>query len=258
MSSSLLNSERNLPRDPPLTAVGEAQIKELGAFFRSLPKNEQPQLVVSSPYTRCVRTAIPVVEGVECPLVIEPGLAEWFAPVWPENTGAHGTPPSGEHVANFFPQVDTSWTPLLYPDPLGETVEDLHHRMYECLRRIDARCKKLGVERVLIVSHAASIIALGRMLLGGGRYGEQKSYPVLAGTASVSKYVAENCGANEDELRWVQAYNGNTSFLQGGSQREWDFSFVPENITEHGLGLHWEDVYLPENPRLIFKARSRL
>lgn len=251
MAISHFNHDAQVARDPPLTAHGDEQARDLAAFFAAMPEDERPELVVSSPYSRCITTILPTVERLGIELVVEPGLSEWFAPVWPETSGQHPSPRRAEHVQRHFAGVSTRWTPLLYPDPRGETVRDVHERVYECFRRIEARLDAWGIRRVLLVSHAASIIALGRMLLSDGDVG-RATQPVRAGTASVSKYTR---GA---DARWTQVYNGNTSFLPGGSEREWDFTFVPDNNTEPGMGADWHDQYAPQDGTLVFRARSRM
>ncbi|WFD03143.1 hypothetical protein MOBT1_001832 [Malassezia obtusa] len=250
MAISHFNAAAQVARDPPLTAHGDAQARDMAEFFAAMPADERPELVISSPYSRCITTVLPTVERLGLELVVEPGLAEWFPPVWPERTGLHPTPRRAEHVQRHYAQVSTRWTPLLYPDPHGETIADVHHRMHACFARIEARLAAWGIRRVLLVSHAASSIALGRMLLSGGEI-ERATHAIRAGTASVSKYTREGDA-------WVQAYNGNTSFLPGGSEREWDFSFVPENNTEPGMGAAWRDPYVPHDTTLIYRARSRL
>ncbi|WFD43958.1 hypothetical protein MPSI1_002623 [Malassezia psittaci] len=251
MAISHFNHDAQVARDPPLTAHGDAQARHLADFFASMPADERPELVISSPYSRCITTALPTVERLGVELVVEPGLAEWFPPVWPEDTGLHPSPRRAEHVQPYYPTVSTRWTPLLYPDPRGETVQDVHQRVFECFRRIEIRLNDWKVKRVLLVSHAASIIALGRMLLSDGDY-SIAAQPIKAPTASVSKYQRDTT------RKWIQIYNGNTTFLPDGPEREWDFSYVPENNTEPGMGHEWHDSYRPAEDQLIYSARSRL
>lgn len=240
-----------LARDPPLTAHGEEQVRDLAAKLASLPENERPQLVISSPYTRCIQTARPSAQAIHCALCIEPGLAEWYPPVPEQERGKHPSPPSAEHVRKHFTGVSDRWSPVLYPDPRGESIDDLKARALECLRRIDARCAEWKVSRVLLVGHAAPGIALGKMLQADGDIRRARSFDIRAGTASLSKYVLK-------EGKWEQVYNGDTSYLPNGSEREWDFSYVPENITESGLRPDWKDPYAPKDAALVFQRRSHL
>eukprot|EP01064_Diplonema_japonicum_P003414 TRINITY_DN12200_c0_g1_i1.p1 TRINITY_DN12200_c0_g1~~TRINITY_DN12200_c0_g1_i1.p1 ORF type:complete len:289 (+),score=52.79 TRINITY_DN12200_c0_g1_i1:41-868(+) len=45
------------PYDPPLTADGRQQAKEVATKLLQLPRNETPNVVISSPYIRCLQTA---------------------------------------------------------------------------------------------------------------------------------------------------------------------------------------------------------
>jgi len=248
MNHNAFNLTSEVARDPPLTARGEEQLGHLADFVATMPANEQPQLIVCSPYTRCLRTAMPIADVLpDVPLVVEPGLAEWFAPVWPASTGRHPSPRAPEHVVRQFPRVDTGWTPLLYPDPMGESLEHIHARMREVMRRIEERCEAWNVERAMFVSHAAPAIALGRMLQTSGSYKDVANLEVRAATASVSKYV-------RDGDVWRPIYLGRTSFLPHGEERPWDFSFVPSNNTEPGMGADWHDPYAPNDTSLLFRA----
>lgn len=249
MNHGAFGPASDVARDPPLTARGEEQLGHLASFVAAMPANEQPQLLVCSPYTRCLRTAMPLAEALpDVPLVVEPGLAEWFAPVWPASTGRHPSPRAAEHVRRLFPRVNQQWTPLLYPDPMGESLSDIHARMKEVLRRIEARCQAWHVERVLFVTHAAPAIALGRMLQTTGSYEDVAHVEIRAATASVSKY-------ERDGDVWRCLYHGRTSFLPHGEERLWDFSFVPSNNTEPGMGADWHDPYMPTDPSLYFRAK---
>lgn len=61
------------PRDPVLTAHGVDQVKKMAEFFRNLPENQRPQMIISSPYYRCVQTAGPTAEALDLDIHIEPG-----------------------------------------------------------------------------------------------------------------------------------------------------------------------------------------
>ena len=43
--------------DVPLSPLGEEQAAALGRWFANLPARERPDIVLTSPYTRAVRTA---------------------------------------------------------------------------------------------------------------------------------------------------------------------------------------------------------
>ena len=228
----------NRPRDPVLTAHGQQQAQHLASYLGSLSTSEQPQLIISSPYYRCLQTSLPTASALKLELVAEPGLAEWF-PTAPPNTGIHPSPARASYMQEFVPQLSLSWTPLLYPDNSGETISQLHARARRVLDLIQQRCHQLGVSRVLICSHAATIIAMGRVLLNDDSDAKRTKF-IGAGTASLSKYVRQHASGE-----WKQELNGDASFLPGGVEREWHFGMVPDNVTENGMGEGWQDDEAP-------------
>lgn len=229
----------NRPRDPVLTAHGQQQARHLAEYFASLPSDEQPQLIISSPYYRCLQTSLPTATSLRLELVAEPGLAEWFPTAVPD-TGIHPSPARAGYMKQFVPELSLSWSPLLYPDPNGESISQLHARARRILHLIQQRCHQLGITRVLICSHAATIIAMGRVLLNDDADGQRSTF-IGAGTASLSKYTR----THDDEKEWKQHLNGDASFLPQGVEREWHFGMVPDNVNEHGMGAGWKD---PEAP----------
>ena len=61
---------------------------------------------------------------------------------------------------------DTKQPTLIHPSRNGETVAELHDRVALAAETLIARCDAEGARGVLICSHAATIIALGRVLTG--------------------------------------------------------------------------------------------
>lgn len=61
------------PRDPVLTAHGIDQVERLGDYFEGLPEDKRPQMIISSPYYRCVQTSGPTAKRLRQPIHIEPG-----------------------------------------------------------------------------------------------------------------------------------------------------------------------------------------
>lgn len=244
MSSTLwVGSTTGLERDPPLTAHGVEQIRHLAAHVAALPPAERPELVISSPYQRCVNSAAPLAHALCARLCAEPGLGEWYPPL---SSGArHPAPPSAAHLADE--RVCGAWTPLLYPPPRGESIDGLRARMHEVLRRIEARCAAWGVRRVVLVAHAATNIALAQVLLAGGVRGAA-AHAVHAATASTTEFVRTPRG-------WACVRNGDTAYLPDGSEREWDFSFLPDNPTEPGMPPEWDDPHAPADVSLVFVSK---
>ncbi|KAL9936861.1 hypothetical protein V8E36_004096 [Tilletia maclaganii] len=264
------------PRDPVLTAHGLDQCKDLATFFAStLPQDQRPQLILASPYYRTVQTALPTAQALGQPIHLEPGLSEWFPPVEPNpndipNTrGVHPYPPTRALLEPQFPKdtlaPTSAWPPVLYPSVNGEDVNELHDRARLLLRRIERQCEILfpDVKRVLLVSHAATIIAIGRVLVHRGPgppweagTTEAAGYDVGAGTASVSQYDRyprkrrRRIGELDAESAFEHTLNGSCAHLSAGVEREWNFGHLPHNVTERGMGDDWDDDQAPSAAEL--------
>lgn len=195
-------------RDPPLTAHGVDQTKELATYLATQPIER----IYSSPYWRCLQTATPTAEALDLRIHIEHGISEWYGPA---RSGLHPRPPEAKTLAADFPLVTDAHQSLLYPPQKGETVEDLHERAKRVLdlliASIDAEPEETRPKAILLVSHAATLIALGRALIG------DDSAHIGAATASVSRYRRTGSA-------WTCTHNADCSFLTNGTERDWDFS----------------------------------
>lgn len=160
-----------------------------------------------------------------------------------------------ETVSRYSPRVapKSKWSPLAHPFRRGENIQEIHARSRRALGLIIERCEELGVQRVLLVSHAATVIAMGRALME--REGEEttnwesgEGIRIGAGTASLSLYVrGEQArklhgleGPGEEGV-WHQVLNGSADHLPQGVEREWTFDDIPGNVEEPGMGVGWED-----------------
>ncbi|GAA5954120.1 hypothetical protein JCM21900_002894 [Sporobolomyces salmonicolor] len=252
-------SPTGVPRDPPLSAHGVDQANELGAFLKrelGVTEDEAAKgevLVLSSPLYRCVQTATPTAEALGLPILIEPGLGEWYLPVL---RGLHPALSTASFLQSFFPLVSTSapssstrsasWSPLLTPPRTGESMHQIHLRCLGLLRLLVPELERRGVRKVVLFSHAATVIALSRALAGdlqaveeggeGKEWRDEERLACRAATCSVSKF--ERVGNDREEEgamgRWKREWNGKTDFLQKGEERHWEFSFV-EDQAEDGI-----------------------
>ncbi|KAJ0338822.1 hypothetical protein COL922a_005141 [Colletotrichum nupharicola] len=170
-------SPTGIPSDPALTAHGVDQAKELGAHLLTV---EPPiDAVYSSPYYRCLQTITPFVSLKEDEInqgaqkdvgaksdatVIRPehGLCEWYgaAPF------DHPTPASPDVLKPMFRHLDAAYQSRVFPARKGETIAQLHDRVAAAVQAIIEQCDAEGKRAVVLCSHAASIIALGRVLTG--------------------------------------------------------------------------------------------
>ncbi|KAK4242601.1 histidine phosphatase superfamily [Achaetomium macrosporum] len=159
--------------DPALTAHGVDQANELAV--RLLAAEPPIERVYSSLYYRCLQTVEPFVrktqdatsprtEG-EPPLRVrgETGLGEWYGSASFE----HPVPASLGTLEQLFPgMLDPNYRPAVTPNRMGESVDELHDRVAATLAALIAECDRDGVRAILLCSHAAVIIATGRVLTG--------------------------------------------------------------------------------------------
>jgi len=158
------------------------------------------------------------------------GIAEWYSPVVP-GSGLHPRPGSAESLKEFFSEVDPLWETVAYPSRKGETVEELHNRIDALLPAFaSALAQRLPLEKrkkVLLVSHAATVIALLRSLLG------DRELPMKVGCCSLSIVDGKTGTDSEGDVEKVQmigAYKPvmlvSGDHLTGGSSREWGFEDI--------------------------------
>ncbi|KAH8102625.1 phosphoglycerate mutase-like protein [Cristinia sonorae] len=214
-------SVTGLPRDPPLAAFGVTQAEELAAHFASLPKVERPTAIFSSPYYRCVQTSKPVSKALGVPIFVEHGLSEWYSPAAPR-TGLHPRPGSPTSLRKYFTEIDDSWQPIYYPSRKGEDVEQCHHRAGQCVKAIveDLERRFPGKhQRILLVSHAATIIAVVRELVG------DRDLPLRPGCCSLTK-LERKAGVVGVLGGWEPKLLVDGSHMAGGSTRDWGFEDI--------------------------------
>ncbi|KAH6687192.1 transcription factor tau 55 kDa subunit [Plectosphaerella plurivora] len=240
-------SPTGISSDPALTAHGVDQARELGAHLMTV--DPPIDAVYSSPYYRCLQTITPFVdlkvqdlerrqaEGGSTPLqgeaarLIRPetGIAEWYgsAPF------DHPTPASGEVLKGMFSRYDERYRTAVIPAVKGETVDELYARLANAVGAIIDQCDAEGHRAIILCSHAAPIIALGRVLTGK-----------VPSSVDVEDFDAFTCGLSVFRRRqaspdngpefwkdgrgvrggWDCAVNSDCSFLSKGEERGWRFS----------------------------------
>ncbi|KAF5377577.1 hypothetical protein D9615_005363 [Tricholomella constricta] len=214
-------SKTGLPRDPPLASYGETQARELGDYFLSLPQEERPTAIFSSPYYRCLQTSQPVSSALGIPIYVEHGIAEWYSPVVP-GTGLHPRPGSAESLRQYFPEIDPSWSSVWYPSRKGEAVEEIHERIDGFLQAFAVQLERRFPgehSRILFVSHAATVIALARSLMG------DRDLRLRVGCCSLSEFERDQ--GNQDILgAWIAPRLADGAHLKEGASRDWGFEDI--------------------------------
>lgn len=173
--TAAIRSPTGIANDPALTAHGLDQARELGRHL--LTVDPPVERVYSSPFYRCLQTIEPFARAAaaaaqasdaptslqDLKVRVEPGVAEWFgaAPF------AHPSPAPPDALAALFPDMlDEHYRPEVVPPSRGESVAELHDRVALAAARIIERCDAEGARSVVICTHAAAVIALGRVLTG--------------------------------------------------------------------------------------------
>lgn len=180
--------------DPALTSYGIDQAKELGSHLETL--DPPVEKVYSSPFYRCLQTMVPFMElqrdkeqrpapppgkqavckyrlmlrrrkplltgTVVTKMLPEHGIREWFgsAPF------DHPEPAAPGVLKTMFPAYDESYSSTVRPSPKGETLDELQERTTKALRGIIHQCDADGTRAIVLCSHAAVIILMGRILTG--------------------------------------------------------------------------------------------
>lgn len=183
----------------------------------------------------------PFVDRLDKPAVLgETGLSEWYGSAPFE----HPTSAPPEKLKELFPAFDMSYEPAVAPSRKGETIAQLHERVALTLDAIIRRCDESGVRAVLLCSHAATIIAIGRVLTGHMPDDvETEDFPAFTcGLSTFRRQSGQAAATNAtgalgvdtvvpQALDWKNGkgvgggwrceVNSDCSFLAGGQERGW-------------------------------------
>lgn len=200
--TAYIRSPTGLPTDPALTSHGVEQANDLATYLLDVdPPIEQ---VYSSPYYRCMQTIQPFVRNLRrsrtqssgdvserLPKIrVDLGLSEWYGL-------AHFEHPSSaplDKLQGFFPELDPHYTSNPAPSTRGESLPQLHERVARVIDSIIKRSEQEGHRAILLCTHAAVVIALGRVLTGDS----EKDFGAF--TCGLSKYRRQGSGSIQAPL----------------------------------------------------------
>jgi transcription factor C subunit 7 len=196
----------------------------------SIIRKSLSSLIVYNP-DRCLQTANPTATSLKIPIYVEHAIGEWYSPVKAE-TGLHPRPVSAEELVPYFDTIDPSWTPTYLVTRKGELVPALYKRAEDFLKafieRVETNSIGGGHERVLLFSHAATVIALAQALLQDQSIG--RTLRVGCCTLSIfdrkSNVDGDNSivlGGSIWEPRGELAF---ASFLTKGVERDWGMNDI--------------------------------
>ncbi|CAI4036414.1 hypothetical protein SMKI_15G2580 [Saccharomyces mikatae IFO 1815] len=232
--------------DVPLAEHGVQQARELAHYLLSL--DNQPEAVFASPFYRCLQTTQPIAKLLEVPVYLERGIGEWYRP---DRKPVIPVPAGYEILSKYFPGIiSPEWDSTLTPSKKGETEQEMYIRFKTFWPLFIEHVEKEypNVECILLVTHAASKIALGMSLLGycNPRMPlNENGDKIRSGSCSLDKYeilrksydtIDDVDSQNQTALtyvpfkdrKWVLTMNGNTEFLSGGEEMNWSFDCVAE------------------------------
>ena len=178
---------------------------------------------------------------------VEQGLGEFYGTA----RFQHPSPADMDELRRHFDHLHSEAEPVVVPSTNGETIPQLHDRLAYCLSHLIARADQdpKGPKAILVCTHAAAIIAIGRVLTG--RMPEDVSeedfscftcgvstFSRRAGAEASSKKGLEEFGVwdakNASQVPdvqwqggkgvgggWECEKNSDCSFLENGEERGW-------------------------------------
>ncbi|CCT65907.1 related to transcription initiation factor [Fusarium fujikuroi] len=246
--TGFIRSPTGIPADPALTSHGVSQSKEMGKHLMTL--DPPIDAVYSSPYYRCLQTITPFIELKQQQLNDQPGIrGSAAARIRPEHGigeffGAapfdHPVPAPSKRLKELFPAFDEDYSSAITPSRKGETINDLYGRVAAAVRAIIERCDAEGHRAVVLCTHAAVVITLGRILTGRiPKAVEEEDFHAF--TCGLSTYRRRGpgpkrtttLGPNESRPpisdlspvgEWQCEIDSDCGFLTSGEERGWKFS----------------------------------
>lgn len=147
--------------NPGLTDLGRAQA---AALAQRLTAGGPIDLIWSSPFARAVETACAVAEAARVPVVLVPGLHEYFHPGWFDLDTLRL--PSLAEIAASRPSVHADSDGDHWWPHQDESEEALRARLAGVAGRLVADAPE---GRTVVVGHGASVAMLAEALLPGRR-----------------------------------------------------------------------------------------
>lgn len=207
-------------------------------------------LIYSSPFYRCLQTLAPFTNHIasaegkgKVQVNVEPGLGEFYGLARFD----HPSPASIEVLNSHFPHLYAEKDPICIPSTKGESIPQLHDRLAYTLHHLIARADAdlNRPKSLLICTHAAAMIAIGRVLTGRMPEDEGEE-DFRCGTCSFTKFVRKGGRREAKEMeawrkekadevpdvgwrngggvgggQWECVVNGDCSFLENGEERTW-------------------------------------
>lgn len=217
--TSTYKTPTGIPTDPPLVARGIEQSHELAAH---LTKIDPPvDRIYSSPLYRCLQTLKPTSDALFAQgkaggkIRVDRGLGEFYGKApW-----KHASPPTLDILKDHFKNLDLEYEGPYKPDENGEFIAELHERVKNAVAHVIETLDKdpQGPKTLLICTHAATMICLGRALTGKvpEDLDEDDFQCYTASLSTFKRRSPELVGS------WECVSNADTSYLKEGAERGW-------------------------------------
>ncbi|KAJ3719895.1 histidine phosphatase superfamily [Lentinula raphanica] len=204
-------------RNDSLSELGLTQAQDLATYLVSLAEDKRPTAIFSSPFKRCLQTSQPTSIALGVPIYVDHWISEWYSDLTASKGVKQPEPPSADILREDFPEVDANaWSSLWYPPSTGENVDQITDRMSRFLSRFIPEAETMlspdKHQRILLVTHAAPVIALIRNLL------RETESTIKPGCCSISEFRRDP----DSELEWLPKRIGDCAHVSG-EIREWGF-----------------------------------
>jgi transcription factor C subunit 7 len=115
---------------------------------------------------RCIQTIVPFAQALNLPIYLDEGIGEWYGLLHHSSSPDHPVPVSVADWPKFFPNVKfKAGETGIVGNRRGETMAEIHQRVQRALEVIIARADEKGIDTIILCTHAATNIALGRALV---------------------------------------------------------------------------------------------
>jgi len=135
----------------------------------------------------------------------------------------HPSPPTIQLLNPHFEGLDQDYVSIHIPPATGEMIVELHERVRNALEHIITTLDNEPEQpkTVLLCTHAATIIAAGRVLTGK-MPDDPDEEDFHCYTAGLSKFIRKATNAGKGVAGdWVCVLDSETSYLSGGAERGW-------------------------------------
>jgi len=108
---------------------------------------------------------VPLARALRLPIYVDEGIGEWYGLLHLASSPDHPTPLSAEQWPRFFPDLEfRQGITGIIGDRRGETMAGIHERVQKALDKIVKDADEQGLNTIILCTHAATNIALGRAL----------------------------------------------------------------------------------------------